>query len=256
MDTPEPEAGQLQLHDVVTHGSDGGVCVVRCVGGTPRPGQVFATKGLTGTPRLEWIERYGRFLEFLDPPHSVLVHLSDAPLVQLRHGDVLTSVTEPDTTALPGRLAPDWRGRLANCGLRLIGLATPDGLPEVLRAHDAARGHRARPEILVQDTHPDAGAELDLLWNTMTTATRLASPEGEFYVVPPDPRGHEIGWARVRDRVGTGLPSRVLAATGRAAFLAVSPDGRVLAAVTDEETGRRIVVRDDDWRTRPARPDD
>lgn len=249
------EAGELQIHTVVEHGPDGGVCVVRCVGGVLRPGQVFAARGLTGTVRLDRVEKYGRSLEFIDPPHSALIHLSGGPLVQLRYGDALVSV--PEGTALPeesgalatGRVDPDWRRRLEACGLRLVGLGVPPGFPEVLRAHHVVRRHQDRPAPSVRDARPGAGAELDRLWDSLTTTTtRLASPTGEFYVMPPDPRGHDIGWARVRDLVGTGLPSRVLAATGRAAFTTVSLDGGVLSAVTEEETGKRIVVRTDDWK--------
>ncbi|MFJ4871273.1 hypothetical protein [Streptomyces sp. NPDC088757] len=238
-----PEADRLQLHHAVEHGPEGGICVVRCVGGAPRVGQFFTTKGLTGTLRLDRIEKFGRFLEFIDPPHSAKVHVSGGPLVQLRYGDVLVAVPEPDGVVLPVQVSPDWRGRLEDCGLRLVGPdGAPAGFPEVLRAHYADREHPGHPFDLVR-----SDAELDHLWDTLTRAARFASPEGEFHLVPPDPNGHEIGWVRVRDLVGTGLPSRVLVATGRAAFLTVSLDGRVLGAVTDEGAGKRIVVREGDW---------
>ncbi|MEV7671102.1 hypothetical protein [Streptomyces sp. NPDC088752] len=243
-----PEADRLQLHHAVEHGPEGGVCVVRCVGGAPRAGQFFTTKDLTGTLRLDRIEKYGRPLEFIDPPHSAKVHVSGGPLVQLRYGDVLVAVPEPDEAVLPVWVAPDWRGRLEDCGLRLVGPAgVPAGFPEVLRAHYAARRHQDSPSALIHDPLPDAGAELDRRWDAGAAAARLVSPKGEFYVMPPTPDGHEIGWVRVRDLVGTGLPSRVLAATGRAAFLAISLDGRALGAVTDEEAGRRVVVRENAW---------
>ncbi|WP_051715249.1 hypothetical protein [Streptomyces bikiniensis] len=244
-----PEAGRLQMYHAFDHGPDGGVCVVRCVGGRPRVGQFFAAKGLTGTLRLDRIEQYDVPVTSLVPPHSAKVHLSGGPLVRLRYGDVLVSVPGPGgTAALPVRVAPDWRGRLEACGLRLLGHGdAPDGFPAPLRAPYADRAHPDRPSAPVR-----SDAELDRRWDTLTRAARFASPEGEFRLVPPDPNGHEIGWVRVRDLVGTGLPSRVLAATGRAAFLAASLDGRVLGAVTDGETGKRIVVREDDWKTRRA----
>ncbi|MFD5104796.1 hypothetical protein [Streptomyces cinereoruber] len=51
-----PEADRLQMHHAFDHGPDGGVCVVRCVGGRPRVGRFFAAGGLTGTLRLDRIK--------------------------------------------------------------------------------------------------------------------------------------------------------------------------------------------------------
>lgn len=93
-----PGAGELQIYSVVEHGPDGGVCVVRCVGGVLRPRQVYAARGLTGTVRLDRVEKYGRPVEFIDPPHSALIHLSGGVLDQLRYGDVLVAL--PDGTGL------------------------------------------------------------------------------------------------------------------------------------------------------------
>ncbi|MER5306846.1 hypothetical protein ABT034_03460 [Streptomyces sp. NPDC002773] len=104
-----PEADELQIYRVVEHGPDGGICVVRCVGGVLRPGQVYTARGLTGTVRLDRVEKYGRPVEFIDPPHSALIHLSGGVLDQLRYGDVLVAL--PDGAA-PAR-GPEVGGRPA-----------------------------------------------------------------------------------------------------------------------------------------------
>ncbi|MFB7605898.1 hypothetical protein [Streptomyces gardneri] len=84
---------------------DGGVCVVRCIGGIARVGQRFRLEDdwRTGRPSsvlvLARIERYGRSVDFLDPAHSALIHLSGGPLTRLWWGSVLVSYAEGPGTA-------------------------------------------------------------------------------------------------------------------------------------------------------------
>ncbi|MET9105452.1 hypothetical protein [Streptomyces zhihengii] len=58
----------------------------------------------------------------------------------------------------------------------------------------------------------------------------------------PGPGGSAVGWVRVRERVGSGLPSRVAAVTGSPEFIAVSTDGRRLCAASVEDAEYWIVV--------------
>lgn len=95
------EFSKLQVYSVEQERPDGGTCVVRCIEGVVRVGQVFQLEGGEGseeilkTLTLDRIERYGRFVEFFDPPHNALVHLSGGPLAPLRYGDVLASRPDP-----------------------------------------------------------------------------------------------------------------------------------------------------------------
>ncbi|MEV7519185.1 hypothetical protein [Streptomyces sp. NPDC091371] len=89
---------ELQVYSVEEADVTGGVCVVRCVGGVARAGQVFAV----GELRL-WlrrIERYGRPVAFFDAGHTAKVHLTGAVVALLSRGQVLTSVP-PDGHTLP-----------------------------------------------------------------------------------------------------------------------------------------------------------
>ncbi|MFD9304623.1 hypothetical protein ACFWCB_18540 [Streptomyces sp. NPDC060048] len=89
---------ELQVYAVEAADATGGVCVVRCVGGVARPGQVYAV----GESRLglRRIERYGRTVEFFDAGHTATVHLAGAVVALLARGQVLTYVP-PDGHALP-----------------------------------------------------------------------------------------------------------------------------------------------------------
>ncbi|MFC9293127.1 hypothetical protein ACFTWH_01420 [Streptomyces sp. NPDC057011] len=81
---------ELQVYSVEEADATGGVCVVRCVGGVARAGQVFAAGELrVGLRRIEW---YGRSVGSFDAGHVAKVHLTGAVVALLTRGQVLTSV--------------------------------------------------------------------------------------------------------------------------------------------------------------------
>ncbi|QES21170.1 hypothetical protein DEJ46_20340 [Streptomyces venezuelae] len=87
----ETELPTLQIYSVEQDSPDGGVCIARCIGGIVRTGQSFALEEGDDPRRftVDRIEKYGRAMEFMDPPHSLLAHLSGGPLTGLGYGDVL-----------------------------------------------------------------------------------------------------------------------------------------------------------------------
>ncbi|MFJ3962275.1 hypothetical protein [Streptomyces sp. NPDC090036] len=88
---------ELQVYSVEEADVTGGVCVVRCVGGVARAGQVYAV----GESRigLRRIERHGRAVGSFDAGHVAKVHLAGAMVALLTRGQVLTSVP-PDGHSL------------------------------------------------------------------------------------------------------------------------------------------------------------
>ncbi|MEU9142543.1 hypothetical protein [Streptomyces sp. NPDC048349] len=88
---------ELQVYSVEEADATGGVCVVRCVGGVARAGQVYAVGELR--LGLRRIERYGRTVGFFDAGHVAKVHLTGAVVALLSRGQVLTSVP-PDGHSL------------------------------------------------------------------------------------------------------------------------------------------------------------
>ncbi|MEV6675832.1 hypothetical protein AB0N09_03050 [Streptomyces erythrochromogenes] len=88
---------ELQVYSVEEADVTGGVCVVRCIGGVARAGQVYAV----GESRmgLRHIERYGRPAGSFDAGHTAKVHFSGAMVALLSRGQVLTSVP-PDGHSL------------------------------------------------------------------------------------------------------------------------------------------------------------
>ncbi|WP_051806840.1 hypothetical protein [Streptomyces sp. NRRL F-2664] len=81
---------ELQVYSVDEADVTGGVCVVRCIGGTARAGQVYAA----GDARLglQRIERNGRPVGSFGAGHTATVHFTGAMVALLSPGQVLTSV--------------------------------------------------------------------------------------------------------------------------------------------------------------------
>lgn len=91
------ECSQLQVYEVEETSDHGGTCVVRCISGVARLGQVFtpapgghdAPAGLHLT--LTRIERYRNDVEFFDPPHTARVELSGGSVASLSRGSIIQS---------------------------------------------------------------------------------------------------------------------------------------------------------------------
>lgn len=81
---------ELQVYAVQSADATGGVCVVRCVGGVARAGQVYAAGELR--LGLRRIERYGRVVGSCDAGHMATVHLTGPVALLLARGQVLTYV--------------------------------------------------------------------------------------------------------------------------------------------------------------------
>ncbi|MFD3699917.1 hypothetical protein ACFWUZ_27990 [Streptomyces sp. NPDC058646] len=88
---------ELQVYSVEEADVTGGVCVVRCVGGVARTGQVYAVGELR--LGLRGIERYGSPVGSFGAGHIAKVRLAGPVAALLTRGQVLTSVP-PDGHAL------------------------------------------------------------------------------------------------------------------------------------------------------------
>lgn len=118
----------------------------------------------------------------------------------------------------------------------------PDGFPDVMSAIYAVNGIEVEPTARISDSLPDAYIQVDREWAAQAAAHELTGNDGTFYILAPDARGHEVGWIHVRDSIGSELPSRIRVGTGNAEFLTVSENGRVMCAVSTEESDTWIVV--------------
>ncbi|MFI2629297.1 hypothetical protein ACH5A2_02715 [Streptomyces collinus] len=92
-------AGKLQIYEVEESTATAVTCIVRCVAGVVRTGQHFSIDSDTGSNMiaapliLDWINRYERLVDFIDPPHSAKVHMSGEVAGTLERGATLTAIT-------------------------------------------------------------------------------------------------------------------------------------------------------------------
>ncbi|MFE6287466.1 hypothetical protein [Streptomyces sp. NPDC057877] len=114
----------------------------------------------------------------------------------------------------------------------------------MLAAIHAVAGFEVEPTAAVPASSPHAADELDAAWHHHAARVALYGADGEFLVLPPVPGGSEVGWVRVKDPVGRGLPSRVADVTGEPEFIAVSVDGRRLCATSVEEDDYWVVLHE------------
>lgn len=94
----DSEHARLQIYAVEASSPTGVICIVRCVGGIARAGQIFGVESATdaagvglGHVVLDRIDRYGRHVDFFDPPHSARVALSGGGVAALSKGVVISS---------------------------------------------------------------------------------------------------------------------------------------------------------------------
>ncbi|WP_455358645.1 hypothetical protein [Streptomyces sp. SYSU K21746] len=87
---------KLQIESIERRSARDAVCIVRCIAGIARPGQRFTVQegptieGVSESLHMSWVDRYGRRVEILDPPHAAKVLLVGAQVEDLKAGQTLT----------------------------------------------------------------------------------------------------------------------------------------------------------------------
>jgi hypothetical protein len=135
------------------------------------------------------------------------------------------------TPAIPSE---ERRQSLTSIGLALCS-DTPEDVPSPLQAMQAVNGGEVEPKYTVPYRSDDALGELDRLWHAEAKSVSLYENAGKFLLILPGPGSSRAGWLCVQDTVGERLPSRIMAITNSAEFIAMSLDGKKLCATSREE---------------------
>lgn len=134
---------------------------------------------------------------------------------------------------------------LRRAGLDIVEEAVVEGCPRPADAWRPVISARARPTVAVPDDRDDLVAQLNAHWLALATSRGVIGPGGEFLISVGGFASAGVGWTRVRltDRWD---PAGVLGERpGEPEFLALSPDGNRLVAMTTEEYEVWLVVADD-----------
>ncbi|MCX4783518.1 hypothetical protein [Streptomyces sp. NBC_01264] len=126
--------------------------------------------------------------------------------------------------------------QLAKAGLETVAQGIAEGLPSYARAFQVVVNIEVVPLATVPRSAPGALVEADRLWLEHARNAAVIDGEGCFLV-----QGAGRDWVRVRRTSRTAL-SAALAPGAGSMVIAMSPDGRRLCALTEEDDDYWIVV--------------
>ncbi|MFA7762648.1 hypothetical protein [Streptomyces sp. NRRL S-448] len=132
--------------------------------------------------------------------------------------------------------------QLAKAGLEVVAEGVAEGLPSYARAFKAVVNVEVAPRATVARTAPGALEEADRLWLEHARTAAVIDDEGCFLV-----RGADRDWVRVRRTALTAFSAALVPGAG-SMVIAMSPDGRRLCALTEEDDDYWIVVHQFDDR--------
>ncbi|MFI8963363.1 hypothetical protein ACIGO8_14765 [Streptomyces sp. NPDC053493] len=143
-------------------------------------------------------------------------------------------MTEPSREA--------WLGRIERTGLEVSPVPAPDGIPGVQEALRSVVHWEVHPTATVPLSHPEALHEVDRQWHAHAERNGLFSGDGSFLLGISGPGVSRFGWAVVRWAPAVELAPRLSKPEEGLDFLAMSKDGKVVCAVTEEEDAYWVVV--------------
>ncbi|WTC92074.1 metallophosphoesterase [Streptomyces griseus] len=124
----------------------------------------------------------------------------------------------------------------AKAGLEVVAQGVAEELPSYARAFKAVVNVEVVPRATVARSAPGASAEADRLWLEHAWTAAVINGEGCFLV-----RGADRDWVPVRLTPHTALSTALVPGAG-SLVIAMSPDGRRLCALTEEDDDYWIVV--------------
>ncbi|MFI6287827.1 hypothetical protein ACIBCM_24295 [Streptomyces sp. NPDC051018] len=137
-----------------------------------------------------------------------------------------------------------WLGSAAGIGLTPLGESAPEGVPTVDQALLSVTNMEVRPTRTVPVDSPDAWGEVDRQWLSLARDNALFTEDGRFLIVLPGPGAVESGWVPVQWVDGVEISSRLSHRKENVDFLAMSLDGKVLCAVTEEDSDYWIILHE------------
>ncbi|MGW9434541.1 hypothetical protein [Streptomyces sp. NPDC055607] len=136
-----------------------------------------------------------------------------------------------------------WFNRMTATGLTVSGDPAPVGVPSVIEAMQSVANWEVQPVAEVPLSHPEALQEVDRQWYTQSTHNGLFGEGNSFLLSISGSGSSAFGWVVVKWVPGAELAPRLARAEEGLDFVAMSMDGRVVCAVTEEEYEYWIIVQ-------------
>ncbi|MFD0367422.1 hypothetical protein [Streptomyces sp. NPDC059071] len=136
-----------------------------------------------------------------------------------------------------------WLNRIASTGLTVSNDPIPGDVPSVLEALQSVAHWEVQPVATVPLSHPKALQEVDRQWHVQAAQNGLFSDDDSFLLSISGTGSSTFGWAVVKWQPGTQLAPRLAKREEGLDFLAMSLDGKVVCAVTEEEYDYWIVLQ-------------
>ncbi|WMX46174.1 hypothetical protein RGF97_16855 [Streptomyces roseicoloratus] len=136
-----------------------------------------------------------------------------------------------------------WLNHIAATGLTVSDDIAPDSVPPVLETVRSVANWEVKPSATVPLKHPNALQEVDRQWHLHAEDCGLFGQDGSFLLTISGSGTSAFGWASVKWSAGAELAPRLAKPEEGLDFVAMSVDGNVVCAVTEEEYDYWIVVQ-------------
>ncbi|WP_435975131.1 hypothetical protein [Streptomyces sp. Qhu_M48] len=136
-----------------------------------------------------------------------------------------------------------WLSRMAVTGLTISGDPAPEDVPSVGEAMRSVANWEVRPVVEIPLSHPNALQEVDRKWYVHAVRSGLLGDDRPFLLSSPGSGSSTFGWAVVKWAPGAEPAQRLARDEEGLDLLAMSLDGTVVCAVTEEEYDYWIVVQ-------------
>ncbi|MFJ9826800.1 hypothetical protein ACIRSU_20875 [Streptomyces sp. NPDC101160] len=136
-----------------------------------------------------------------------------------------------------------WLSRIATTGLAVSNDPAPADVPSVSEALRSVANWEVQPTATISLSDPDPLQEVDQQWHNLADLNGLFESDGSFLLSISESGASSLGWAVVKWSPGAQLAPRLARPGEGLDFLAMSRDGKVVCAVTEEEYDYWIVVQ-------------
>ncbi|MGH3517148.1 MAG: hypothetical protein ACRDQ7_06955 [Haloechinothrix sp.] len=124
---------------------------------------------------------------------------------------------------------------LESIGFTVLGELVDVGGVTPEKAWRSAINLAVKPDVAVDSAGEEALSRAEAAWRTYGSEIGLFAADGSFCISVSGPGAFTLPWVLVRGAQSSGFLTAMSARSGRTDFVAISPDGAPVMALTEEE---------------------